>query len=337
MGCPSYWPNGGWQDGLGPGLGERAREWQTNPLFEGASKFKTCDVPQDSEIFRVIAAYVNAAVKASPYKTAKFESARLSEKDQKVHASTVGKFLLTDVDRPEFSDGKYRMTRIKIVNNPTLWSDYEKARLCRPKHLDALKDVSWVTTTVTENGFSFPVINQADGECYLLHGTKESTIKLIAENGFGPEYCNYRGRFAGGYGSLGQGTYLTDNLAKCATYASCFTCKTSGGPCDCKDGDGNEPLERMALIARALILQDTKVTTKKELSYQGQSLDHKPERPMVIGLANKEGTKWPNNVFLVRDKTIVYPEFVVFFQWPRAGFSAQRTMWNNNPLYQTPH
>jgi hypothetical protein len=92
----------------------------------------------------------------------------------------------------------------------------------------------------------------------------------------------------------------------------------------------------MALIARALILKDTKVTSKKELSYQGHSLEHKPERPMVIGLANKPGTKWPNNVFLVRDKGILYPEFVVFLQWPRSGISAQKSMWMSNPLYEAP-
>lgn len=51
---------------------------------------------------------------------------------------------------------------------------------------------------------------------------------------------------------------------------------------------------------------------------------------MVIGLANKTGTKWPNNVFLVRDKGILYPEFVVFLQWPRSGISAQKSMWMSN-------
>lgn len=194
------------------------------------------------------------------YKTAKFEAARLSEKDQKVHASTVAKFVFTDPERFEFKDDSYRLTRLKVIKNETLWRDYEASRTVRVPGLDALDQVEWASGTVTENGFSFPIIDKARGECYLLHGTRETTIKLIAENGFGPEYCNYRGKLEGGYGSLGQGTYLTDNLAKCATYASCPECKTSGGPCDCTDGV--EPIERMALIARALILKDRKVTTK---------------------------------------------------------------------------
>ena len=335
MSFPPYWPTTGWESGLGSGLDDGTREWQDNPLFEGASKFQTCDVPRDSDVFRAICKYIKAAVKASPYKTAKFESARLSEKDQKVHVSTVGKFLFTDPERPEFADRKYKVTRIKLVRNDTLWRDYEKSRLKRNKSLDALERVDWVSSTVTEGGFSFPIINQSEGECYLMHGTKATTIKLIAQNGIGPEYCNYRGGAKGGYGSLGQGTYLTDNLAKCATYASCPKCQASGGPCDCTNGI--QPLERMALIVRALILENTKVTTKKELAYQGQSLEHKAERPMVIGLASKPRTKWPNNVFLVRDKSIVYPEFVVFFQWSGSELPMQQPIWQNNPMFESKH
>lgn len=341
MGVPDYWPDTGWKEGLGEqertahlsALVPRAEYYHGWDYYlelmqelDTSTKFYTCDLQPESDPAQVITKYIGAAVQASPYKTAKFESARLSEKDQKVHASTVGKFLFTNTERPEFADGTYSVSRIKVIYNPGRWEKYIAYMTQHKPGLDALGAVAWVTPTVSQNGFSFPIIDATRGECYLVHGTKEQTIKLIAQNGFGPEYCNDRGKFQGGYGSLGQGSYLSDNLAKCATYASCPKCKTSGGPCDC--GDESGPLERMAIIARAFIPENTKVTTKKDYSYSGQSLEHKKERPMVIGLSNKQGSKWPNNVFLVRHKDMVYPEFIIFFQWPRAGF------WKKNPFYE---
>jgi hypothetical protein len=337
---PSYWPREGWIHGLKPGPAHptqrlfhivNLRDESGSALLEQGKlgllskpkkdDFKSdkgvadpvwsCDLPLDSGPRKVIIDYLASAVSHLPYETTEFEAARLKHQG-KVTVGTIVDFARGKVEIFPLKDKRYRITRIRVVYSPARWNAY---LAFKRKHRGYdLSGISWAGEQQKSEDFQFP--QTADvGECFLVHGTAFDTVELIARGGFGPEYCKDRG-LKGGYGSLGQGTYLTDNLAKISTYANCPKCDFSGGPCDCVDVDG-EPLERVGIISRVFIPEGVKLTDEKKMAYKRDPLTKHPERPMVIGQAGHgdEETDWPNNVFLLRDKDMAYPEMLVFFRW----------------------
>ena len=121
-------------------------------------------------------------------------------------------------------------------------------------------------------------------------------------------------------------------------------CPSCGGngPCACMDAKGN-PVERVAVISRAVVPPDTEThrgrRTGNLFAHQHVNLKGGNQRqnpippqwtpapvttdeikgsPLVIGLNTDDKfiRKWPSNVFLFRDKKMLYPEFLVYFTWP---------------------
>ena len=317
----------------------------------GGIHFFTCALDSESAIYNTITDYIGAAAEAHPYKTQKFEAARLRTGGQ-ITPKTIGNYLNPGFKAPKFTTGSYAVTRILVVYNPTSWTDFTNFRTeYRANLIQAglgnanpiMQRISWAKPPSDPYGigFSFPVLDANIGECFLFHGTGGATIPKIAEGGFGPEYCKYRPKLFSGYGSLGQGSYLSDNLAKSATYCDCPSCGRNG-PCACVDAKGN-PVERVAVISRAIVPPDTEThrgrRTGKLFSHQHVNLKGDDQRqnpirsqwppapvttdeikgsPLVIGLNTDDKfiRKWPSNVFLFRDKKMLYPEFLVYFTWP---------------------
>jgi hypothetical protein len=271
----------------------------------------TCELPDDSSPCQLILAYLQSAVKNSPYRTVEKEAARLKH-DGHMNPAALWDWARGNVTIFDFNENRYEITQVRVIYSPRRWNAYLKYKT---EHEPAdLSRISWAGEQQMVKDFKFP-LSYDEGECFLVHGTAFKTMKLIARGGFGPSFCKHR--FIGGYGSIGQGSYLTDNLAKISTYANCPSCDINGAPCDCVDTDG-KPLERVAIISRVFIPKDVKFTTEKKKAYMGDPLTKHPDRAMVIGLAAPHGekaTSWPNNVFLLRHPDMAYPELLVYFRW----------------------
>ncbi len=339
---PGYWPRGGWSHGLerplgGGGGGELftivdnpctpdsqvdivySSRWGMTSLPEPSALKSddngadvedlvwTCELPQTSAPCQRVLAYLHSAVKNCPYETVKIEGARLAHGGS-MNVGAIWDWAFGDVPIFQFMDNRYEITQVRVIYSPKRWDAYLKYK---SEHVAAdLSKINWAGDPQETEGFKFP-LSFEQGECFLVHGTAFKTMKYIARGGFGPQYCKHRK--IGGYGSIGQGSYLTDNLAKISTYANCPGCDTSGAPCDCVDDDGL-PLERVAIISRVFIPKGVKLTTHKKLQYKSDPLTKKPDRAMVIGMAG-ESSKWPNNVFLLRHADMAYPEMLVYFRW----------------------
>jgi Poly(ADP-ribose) polymerase catalytic domain len=315
--------------------------------------FWTCELPEDSGMSRALHGYLNESAHNHPYTTKRHEGARLAAGGD-FNSTAVRQYLNPKFKTPAFKEGTYEISRILVIYNPDRWNKYVAFRTTYRAEMPTnegnplLNQIRWANSgSETGGGASnFPVIDSLIGECFLVHGTRGANMKLIAQHGFGPEHCTYRKSHWSGFGSLGEGSYLSDNLAKSATYCDCPKCHCHG-PCACLDGDGN-PVERVAIIARAIIPSDS-IGYHKRLSNKAKHLnlvgaDERKHRrpmsesgeplevpdpkgaPMFIGLtSNRKRAPWPNNVFLVRKKDIIYPEFAVFFRWPSASLRQHLT------------
>ncbi|WP_211824503.1 hypothetical protein [Kistimonas asteriae] len=74
--------------------------------------------------------------------------------------------------------------------------------------LEKIKPTTYLLTTGLEESI---------GELYLLHGTSETVMGKIIQEGFKPEISAMTNMLKG-YGMLGQGTYFTDSLKKAMIY-----------------------------------------------------------------------------------------------------------------------
>ncbi|HEY0784623.1 MAG TPA: hypothetical protein VGD62_02055 [Acidobacteriaceae bacterium] len=370
---PSFWPEGPWTPGLLPAGTATASDLvlkrthdkhdatvKTSSLRQVSGKsidkgteaalganFFTAPLDSGGAVYRTIAMYIGAAALDSPYKTDRFEAARLKTGGQ-ITPKTMQQFLRPTLKVPEFNVTSYRLKRILAVYNASRWNTYCNMRAeyrtnLAPGSHALMQRLNWAAPPSDPFGWGiqFPVIDQELGECYLFHGTNKGTLPFITGGGFGPEFCAYRANAFSGYGALGQGSYLSDNLAKSATYAPCPSCQKNG-PCACVDANGNA-VERYALIARTIVPTDTethkgKRTTNffahQHVNLRGQDQRSTPIQPgtpqavpsdqiggpkVVLGIKTTGIggiKKWANNEFLFRDKAMLYPEFVVCFTWP---------------------
>ena len=371
---PSYWPEGPWTPGIlapdasGPASDlvlKRTRDKKDDTVKTTALRqstgqtidkamqatigvnFFTSPLDSTGAVYKTIAMYIGAAALDAPYKTDRFEAARLKTGGQ-ITPKTVQQFLRPTLKVPEFNVTSYRIRRILTIYNPKRWDTYVSMRAqyrvnLAPGAHALMQRLNWAAAPSDPFGWGlqFPVIDQELGECYLFHGTSKGTLPFITGGGFGPEFCAYRANFFSGYGALGQGSYLSDNLAKSATYAPCPACQKNG-PCACVDANG-QPVERYALIARTIVPTDTETHKGKRttnffahqhvnLRGQDQRSAGRPGAPqpvpsdqiggpkVVLGIkthGERGIKKWANNEFLFRDKAMLYPEFLVCFVWPK--------------------
>jgi hypothetical protein len=175
-----------------------------------------------------------------------------------------------------------------------------------------IKKIEW--TIKTKN---FPVINDAVGEVYLLHGTTEGIMKLIANGGFRPDLgANYGTKDHPRYGALGQGSYFSDAFGKVMTYTLCPRCLAY--LCDCKGRDG-KGLERYTMLTRTLLGVPKSVFYQE--SQRKKSVKQIPKgKESVYGKVGFRAgrgnfTLWDANEFLVKSADQIYPEFLVYWRW----------------------
>ncbi len=175
-----------------------------------------------------------------------------------------------------------------------------------------IRKIDWTVRTE-----QFPVINDAVGEVYLLHGATESVMKLIANGGFRPDLgANYGTEEKPRYGALGQGTYFSDTFSKVMTYTLCPRCLAYF--CNCKGRDG-KGLERYTMLARTLLGVPKSVFYQE--SQRKKSVCHiSMGKNSVYGqvgfrAGRKHFTLWDANEFLIRSVDQMYPEFLVYWRW----------------------
>lgn len=228
--------------------------------------------------------------------------------------------------------GRVVITKIRVIRHDELWNRYESARerirndigqTPEPRALTTGGKVygrsAVVFTTQSDQGLTagsserLPVLDNALGEVLLMHGTLPDVIKIIADQGFNPNFNE--GEKKGDvtrYGALGQGTYFGDSFAKVQTYTGCPICNAL--TCKCEDQNG-EPMDRMLILARCLLGIPTKARTHDSHRKEDTSTI-KAGKHSVIGQERgilKSWTLFGSNEFMIKRADQMYPEFVVYW------------------------
>ena len=196
------------------------------------------------------------------------------------------------------------MTELRLVHHHALWRRYQerkerlKAELQQRGIFKPTQKVHWQESL--SNGL--PVLDPTVGEVWLYHGTSEWGVNSILQSGFDPaKYCVFEHVLKiipRGYGPLGQGTYLTDNFAKSATYVNA-TAEDDEAP-------------RHILICRVLLgnikvvpEKDRKACDNTDLPAQGFHSAYGPRQDAY------PGSKFDCNEFCINDGAQIYPEYVI--------------------------
>lgn len=232
------------------------------------SRYWTATLPRNSKVFEAIDKYIQESIKNAPYvphtRQQRWEAGRLKNGGKLGPMQVLYAARKSNLAKVEDASGLH-ITKIKVVCNPIHWGNYTTFRDQVNRWNKDIKTIDDIVKFVAPqktagDGFRIPVISRHRGEVYLFHGTKKKTANLIAMSSVKPDIIDHP-RFIGGYGSLGQGTYLSDNFAKIAIYTTCPGCGSSVA-CACTGKSGHAK-ERVAVLSRVVFPSDTETTTEK--------------------------------------------------------------------------
>ncbi|KAH3757727.1 hypothetical protein Pelo_10512 [Pelomyxa schiedti] len=183
-----------------------------------------CSIANSEKLWQVLVYLIHGTSDTETYKSTYFEFSRLKKAAE---GGNLLHFLQEETRQPPTHLGQAEsitIHEIKVMNNPRLWQQYQEKKgdisvSLRARTIQSqASQIRWQAKL--EGGL--PVLNRAVGECWLFHGTSQSTMKKITMGGFSSKFAT---RKAGvGYGALGRGIYLSDSFAKVATYAKCESC-----------------------------------------------------------------------------------------------------------------
>ena len=211
---------------------------------------------------------------------------------------------------------------IMVVHNPKLWKIYQDEKnkfislyqKIQYKNLIKWHCVDDPATNSIVNKFE-PFVEQKIGECWLFHGTSQSVVKSIIQNGFTTKFAV--NKFVTGYGALGKGAYFSDSFAKIAQYISCPKCNKN--QCTCEVNSLNDC--KTAIMSRVLlgrIFEDPyKKEVHSELPPKGFNSRYGPCKKLGFpkGFGSNEfcvpgDEKEELSKYLVRQ---AYPEYLIFY------------------------
>ncbi|KAH3757567.1 hypothetical protein Pelo_10683 [Pelomyxa schiedti] len=290
------WPLGGW-------------EKDTNWLPPSGA---LCSIPKSEKLHQVLVYLIHATSDTETYVSIYCELSRLKKA---VERGNLLHFLQEETRQPPTHLGQSEsitIYEIKVINNPKLWQQCQEKKgeiyvsLREGAKQSQISQIHWLAQL--ESGL--PVLDQLTGECWLFHGTSQSTMKKITKDGFNCSFAT-PGLFSG-FGALGGGgIYLSDSFPKAATYARCESCTE------------NNCNHLKAVFICRVTLGNIYVNKKK---------DHKFEAGPPKGFHSSFGpnsafdseSHFDSNEFCVPEQQ-VYPEFVVFYRDNQSLFNCDMT------------
>ncbi len=258
---------------------------------------------RDSDEFKAIAKELQKSTDHRK-KAMRFEPAYLNKAARKGGVGGLLKTLYSMVttDQKEFGgdDEQVILHKVEKIDNQDLRTAYEQevnTKVSTYSLNHHYNPDSWKTT------FS---LNTEKGEHMLFHGTSNSISNLISDTGFKPELCTYN-KFSG-YGSLGKGTYFTDEFSKNATFSSCDKCGQFR--CSCQTEDG-QPAPRIALLSRVVLGNAYKDTTKNR-KYSKNIINGYDSS---VGISKKldPKSKFNSSEFIIGKGSRAYPQYKIYY------------------------
>ncbi|KAH3763834.1 hypothetical protein Pelo_4303 [Pelomyxa schiedti] len=262
----------------------------------------TCNVKKSDKLWEILVQLIHSTSDTETFQSGAFEFARLKKAAE--HGSLL-QFLYQEVWSPPQYQGKTESVTIhdiKVINNPLLWARYHETRRNIATSLKErgistpLAGVCWHAPL--ENGL--PVLNAEIGECWLLHGTNQLSMKQITKTGFNANFSKYN--WFTGYGALGKGIYCSDSFSKVSTYVQCPECLQNDCSCDAL---------KAVLLCRVVLGN----------VYVDKTKSHKWDDKIPAGYDSAWGpfsklvpdSSFSSNEFCLGDAQI-YPEFCIFYK-----------------------
>lgn len=162
-------------------------------------------------------------------------------------------------------------------------------------------------------GLKIPVLSEKldanKNEIYLYHGTSLFSAGKIAATGFNCTQFNSHNSIRG-YGLLGRGTYLTDQLPKAGLYALCALCGEYR--CSCKSYNGNLISKAAFLCKVALGKPEVIIKKDNKIIHETQFEQGCHSRVAISKKINTESA-YESNEFAVMADNAVYPQHVIYY------------------------
>ena len=152
-------------------------------------------------------------------------------------------------------------------------------------------------------------LNANRNEVYLYHGTSLFSAGKIAQNGFNAAKFNSHNSIRG-YGLLGRGTYLTDQLPKAALYAMCALCGEYR--CACKTFD-EKLIPKVTLLCK-VALGNPEIIEKKDNKII-HDIKYKDDCHARVALSKKynHASQYDSNEYAVMNDNAVFPVYAIYY------------------------
>ncbi|WDN56984.1 hypothetical protein [Streptomyces clavuligerus] len=333
-------------------LGREIPDYWNDLVWNDSGRgYHTASVPQGHRVWSAVEEYTRLSQEHMPVTAPKGEATRMAESRKRLADPAI-----TDEQRashtrrlqegkpggpPPPSSAFMDIVDIVVCANPELWEKYTTNRQLYHQSLishsergleasgkDRSELIPWSTgrrpnlggaaSTSVRPGFERPGqlppgVPQDAGEAFLWHGTGTGIMDLIDEHGPAPELGRNRGtEDKPRYGVLGQGTYVADNSSKAQTYFACPRCE------DPECTDVTHP-PRQLMLMRGLI-------GSPNFAHYGNNRrgeDHKTMKDGRTSVMSPGFKKNPTlfgatgtNEFLIKDKSLLYPEIRVHYRRP---------------------
>lgn len=280
------------------------------------------ELDRQDKMFEKISLYVCESARLKPITSPRKEDVRMHRARSSLEDPNLteiqiqrAKMRLKEGDKdgaPLIQTREIIITRIEEVTNYPLLAEYEayKNTLDMTGAQRPLKKIRPTTWLFTEG------LDETKGEVYLLHGTSDAVIDLIAHGGFRPDLSVNHGTVEHPrFGSLGQGAYFSDSMSKVMSY----TADPYYG-----DYEFESAHEYRVILAKVLLGMPKKKHSFLQLGWDSlrhQSInDIKEDRHSVYSQGLLSGKKHIHqiasgtNEFLIKHAAAAYPQYIIYWQ-----------------------
>jgi hypothetical protein len=301
------------------------------------------DLPPDHKLFADIEKSVTGGIEKRPYKSAagehtrmevvrgniawlndKAKKGKLSDQEKQQLAAATQRLNEGQKGGPEAPRSRQvEIDHIVVIANQKLWNAYQAAAssvrqdLTAKKNKDPMKKIKFDGTREAQ------LLDNAIAEVRLFHSTSASTMDILVKGGFNPAYSANKAKPGeqARYGPLGQGSYFADVISKAMTYSQCPVCSDY----DCATHKDE--------VSQTLLTRVVLGNTKKAHSFVQSGLKMKDLRADDLGKLKadrhtvySEGFAGSKNALTagsglneygVKDASLTYPEFRIFYKTKR--------------------